>query len=142
MCLIMNQLIACIILRGTSNDWYVLPIFIAIVVISFTTRYWRFFTQWLDGIRGRDWASVSALIDVVSVIQQTEQGRGGEYVVGYLATLTYFYRNSELQMGEYSRMFDEEVDAQAWAESYKGRTIMVHVDPRDPTNSVLRKEDL
>ena len=138
----MNQLIACIIVPGTINDWYGIPFIVAFIAFSVVTRYWRFFAQWLGGIRGRDWSRVSAIIDVVSVIQQTEQGRGGEYVVGYLATLTYFYRNPELQMGEYSRLFDEEADAQVWAASYKGRTIMVHIDPRDPTKSVLRKEDL
>ena len=33
-------------------------------------------------------------------------------------------------------------EAQAWANSYKGSTVMVHLDPRDPTRSVLREEDL
>jgi hypothetical protein len=73
---------------------------------------------------------------------QTEQGRYGERIVGYLATLTYFYRNPELQMGEYSRMFDEEKEAQDWVAPYKGRPVIVHVDPRDPSQSVLRKEEL
>lgn len=138
----MTLQIASIIIRGSINDWYAIPILLATVVISLTARYWRFFTQWLDGIRGRDWTSVSAVIDVVSVVPQTQQTRYGERIVGYLATLTYFYRNPELQMGEYSRMFDVEEDAQAWAASYKGRTVMVHVDPRDPSHSVLRKEEL
>ena len=110
--------------------------------ISIAARYWRFVPQWLNGIRGRDWPTVSAVIDVVSVVKQTEQRRGGEYVVGYLATLTYFYRNPELQMGEYSRMIDTEGEANEWAASYKGRTVMVHVDPHDPSSSVLRKEEL
>ena len=100
------------------------------------------FFQWLEGIRGRDWATISAVIDVVSVVEQTAETRTGERVVGYLATLTYFYRNPELQMGEYSRMFGEEAEAQAWTASYKGRNVMVHVDPRDFTHSVLRKEEL
>ncbi len=138
----MTLQIASIIIRGSINDWYAIPILLATVVISLTARYWRFFTQWLDGIRGRDWTSVSAVIDVVSVVPQTQQTRYGERIVGYLATLAYFYRNPELQMGEYSRMFDVEEDAQAWAASYKGRTVMVHVDPRDPSHSVLRKEEL
>jgi len=138
----MNLELASIIIRGSVNDWYAIPIFLAFVVISLGVRYWRFFTQWLRGVWGRDWAPVSAIIDVVSVVVKTEQGRYGEYVVGYLATLTYFYRNPELQMGEYSRVFDEEDEARAWAASYKGRTVMVHVDPRDLSNSVLRKEEL
>jgi len=93
-------------------------------------------------MRGRDWGSISAVVDVISVVVQTEQGRYGERVVGYLATLTYFYRNPELQMGEYSRMFGKQEEAQAWVTPYKGRTVMVHVDPRDPSSSVLRKEEL
>jgi hypothetical protein len=138
----MNQLIACIIIRETIYDLCRIAFFIAIVAVVVVTRYGRFIPQWLNGIRGRDWAAISAVIDVVSVIPQTVQDRGGERVIGYIATLTYFYRNPELQMGEYSRMLDTEEEAQAWAASYKGRTVMVHVDPRDPTNSVLRKEEL
>jgi hypothetical protein len=138
----MDQPIACIILRGTIYDWYIIPILLAIAVVPAVARNWRFFLQWLYGIRGRDWAVVPAVVDVVSVVPQTEQDRGGERIVGYLATLTFFYRNSELQMGEYSRMFDEEQHAQLWAASYKGNTVMVHVNPRDQSRSVLREEEL
>ncbi len=138
----MNQLIARTALPKTILNWCCFSLILAIIGLSFASRYGRFLTQWLGGIRGRDWSAISAVIDVVSVIQQTEQGRYGEYIVGYLATLSYFYRNPELQMGEYSRMFDEEGDAQAWAAAYKGRAIMVHIDPRNPSNSVLRKEEL
>jgi hypothetical protein len=45
-------------------------------------------------------------------------------------------------MGDYSRRFGKKEDAEAWANSYKGETVKVHVDPRDPTRSVLREEDL
>jgi len=86
------------------------------------------------------------VIDVVSVTPMTEQTRYGERTIAYVATLTYFYRNPELQMGEYSRKFGalshDEAEAQTWANSYKGRSVMVHVDPRDPTHSVLRKQNL
>jgi hypothetical protein len=138
----MNQLIASMIFRGSIYDWYSIPFLLAIAVVTVAARYWRFFVQWVRGIRGREWAAVSAAVNVVSVVVQTEQGRGGEHIIGYLATLSYFYRNPELQMGEYSRMFDGEEDAQKWATSYKGQTVMVHVDPRDPSNSVLRTEEL
>jgi hypothetical protein len=117
--------------------------FLALLAVSAVARYWRFFAQWLQGERGRDWATVSALIDVVTVVPQFGQSRQGvTCVIGYLATLTYFYRNPELQMGEYSRMFDSEEEGKAWTASFKGRTVMVHVDPRDPSRSVLRKEEL
>jgi hypothetical protein len=39
-------------------------------------------------------------------------------------------------------MIDYEEDAHDWTASCKGRTVKVHVDPRDPTHSVLREEDL
>jgi hypothetical protein len=45
-------------------------------------------------------------------------------------------------MGDYSRRFGNEDDAKAWANSYKGETVKVHVDPNDRTRSVLREEDL
>jgi hypothetical protein len=138
----MNREIASIIIRGSIPNWYWIPIFVAVLGISLTAQYWRLFAQWLRGIRGRDWTPVSALIDVVTVVVQTEQGRYGERIVGYLATLTYFYRNPELQSGDYIRLFDEEKDAQDWAASYKGQTVMVHIDPRDPSRSVLCKEEL
>jgi hypothetical protein len=138
----MTQPIAGIVMLVSPYDWHFIAIAVALVAVTSAARYWRFFVQWLEGIRGLHWAATSAVIDVVSVVEQTAQGRYGEYVVGYLATLTYFYRNPELQTGDYSRMFNEEADAQAWAASYKGRNVMVHVDPRDPSNSVLRKEEL
>jgi hypothetical protein len=99
--------------------------------------------QWLSQRHGRDWSVVSASVDVVSVVPQTEPIRGNAVeTVGYLVTLTYFYRNPELQTGDYSRMFDNENDARAWAASIKGRTVMIRVDPGDPSQSVLQKEDL
>jgi hypothetical protein len=138
----MHVIMACLILSGSANEWFFLPALVASFAISFGVRYARFFPQWVNGLRGGDWPPFMAVVDVVSVVVQTENGRYGERIVGYLATLTYFYRNPELQMGEYSRMFDREEEAQAWAASYKGRTVTVHVDPRDVSRSVLRKEEL
>ena len=115
---------------------------LAIALVLYLVRRRRFIVQWVEGVRGREWPAVSAIIDIVTVIQETEQTRYGDRIVGYLASLTYFYRNPELQTGDYSRMFEKEAEAQAWAASYKGRTVMVHVDPRDPSRSVLREEEL
>ena len=129
------------IMRGSVNDWYAFPVIAAGVMVSLAAFYWRFFVQWLQGVRGRDWATVPAVIDIVSVVPQMG-GRSGQEVVGYLATLTYFYRNPELQSGDFSRMCDSEEEAKAWGESYNGKTVMVHVDPRDASRSVLRKEEL
>lgn len=138
----MRSRVADTTMHAFINFWYRIAFVLALSAAMIASRYWRFFVQWMNGIRGRDWAKVSAVIDVVSVVQQTAQGRYGEYVVGYLGTLTYFYRNPELQSGDYSRMFGQESEAQAWAASYKGRTVMVHVNRRDPSRSVLRKEEL
>jgi hypothetical protein len=103
--------------------------------------YWQFFVQWLNGVRGRNWPTVSAVIDLVSVQKRVESTGKGD-IVTYVALLTYVYRNPELQTGDYDKSFDEEGEAQAWANSFKGCTLMVRVDPKDPSKSVLRKEDL
>jgi hypothetical protein len=118
------------ILRSSPDDWVFLPIAVIIVCVSVASRYRRFFVQWLDEIRGKDWQVTSAVIDVVSAVVQTEQTRYGERIIGYLGTLTYFYKNPELQMGEFSRMFDTEGEANEWTASLKGVNVMVHVDPR------------
>jgi hypothetical protein len=118
--------------------------FVTFAAISLAARYWGLFVQWLHGRRGRDWATIPAVIDIVSVVPQTQQTDYGaqERVVSYLGTLTYCYHNPELQMGDFSRMFGTEAEAKAWVDSCKGRSVMVHVDPRDPSQSVLRKEEL
>jgi hypothetical protein len=133
---------AFVIVRSSDGDWLFLPIYLVAVVAMIVGRYGRFVRQWLDGRRGQDWGTIQAVVDVVSVVPQTEQTRYGERTIGYLATLTYFYRNPELQVGEYCKMFDDEPGARAWADSLKGCSVMVHVDPRDPTHSVLREEEL
>ena len=131
------------IVRQTIYDWYALPIFLAFAGFAALSYYRRFIVQWLNGIRGRGWPAVSATIDVVSIVKQENQTGDGD-TVDYLATLTYFYRNPDLQTGDYCRIFggNEEYVAQAWAASYRGRTVTIHVDPRDPSRSVLRKEEL
>ncbi|HTB95961.1 MAG TPA: DUF3592 domain-containing protein [Terracidiphilus sp.] len=101
--------------------------------------------DWIERTRGRNWPTVSAVVDVVSVafikddIPSPNADLDDSF---YRATLTYVYRNPEMQMGDYSRDFGSRDDANAWANSYKGETIKVHVDPRDSSRSVLRKEDL
>lgn len=129
------------IARGSPYDWYALPILAAFTLVAVGASKWRFFIQAVRGIRGSSWPAVPGVIDIVSVIE--ERGDEGE-MIGYLATLTYFYRSPELQTGDFSRMFgaDEQVEAEAWAASYKGSSVTVHVDPRDPTRSVLRAQDL
>lgn len=128
---------------GTVEHWWAVPLLVVFAAIAVGGFYWRFVVQWWNGIRGRNWPAVSANIDIVSVVEQRQQTGKGD-IVTYLATLTYFYRNPELQSGDYSRLFEgtERGDAESWAASYKGSTVIIHVDPRDPTVSILRKEDL
>jgi hypothetical protein len=94
---------------------------------------------------GRNWPTVPAVIDSVgvSVVESKLPSSGAVHNwPSYLAKLTYIYQNPEQQTGDYSRSFAKKEDAEAWANSYKGETVTVHVDPRDPTRSVLREEDL
>ena len=93
--------------------------------------------DWIARTRGRNWPTASAIIDIVSVVSCVN-GKS----IYYIATLTYAYHNPELQMGDYSRTFGDKEEAEVWANSYKGETVTIHVDPRDPTRSVLREEDL
>jgi len=106
---------------------------------------WGAVEEWIKRSRGRDWPTVSAVVDIVSVafIEDDTPGmKAYPDLSSYKATLTYIYNNPEQQMGDYSRSFGKKEDAEAWANSYKGETVKVHVDPRDPTRSVLREEDL
>jgi hypothetical protein len=136
----MNMPAASIILSSSNFDL----VWVAAGVIYLTAHSWRLFVRWLNRNRARHWPTISATVDVVSVTRQVEQAGRGMTVVHYLATLTYFYRNPDLQTGDYSRRFgqDEESAAQAWATSYKDSSVLVHVDPRDPSRSVLREDEL
>lgn len=102
---------------------------------------------WIKRVSGRSWPTVTAVVDIVSVARIGNDSlmpslKSSLDQTYYLATLTYIYRHPEEQMGEYSRSFGKREDAEAWANSYKNETVKVHVDPRDPTRSVLREEDL
>lgn len=108
---------------------------------------WGIVQTLYERIHGRKWPTISAVIDIVSVtfvqddhiLPPLNATSADSY---YLAQLTYVYHNPDLQMGEYNRSFGNREDAEAWANSYKGETVRIHVDPRDPSRSVLREEDL
>lgn len=92
----------------------------------------------IERTRSRKWPTASAKIDLVSVANVTDDAR----FPSYRATLTYTYGNPEEQLGDYSRDFGSEKDAQSWANSYKGETVKAYINPRDPARSFLREEDL
>ncbi len=130
---------------GPITRFEIILISLAVGAVMLVAVCWQIIDNWIERTRGRNWPTVSAVIDIVSVAYIEDDTPGMKAypdLSNYLATLTYIYHNPEEQMGDYSRRFGSESDAKAWANSYKGETVKVHVDPRDPTRSVLRKEDL
>jgi hypothetical protein len=86
----------------------------------------------------RGWQAAPAVIDVVSVSYHYDPDLK-EY---YVAALTYFYRHPELETGDYVREFPLKASAKQWVEQFKGRQVMVHVNPKNPAESVLLDSDL
>ncbi len=127
--------------RSDGAPWPVWVIAAVPAVAILWELYWQFLAQWLNGVRGRNWPAVSAVIDLTGV-QKRVLSTGKGDIVTFVALLTYVYSNPDLQTGDFDKSFDVEEEAQAWANSYKGCTVTVHVDPRDPSRSVLRQEDL
>jgi hypothetical protein len=142
----MTPFIAIFLMRGsplTRFEITLISLFAGAVML--VGLCWQLLDNWKKRTRGRNWPTVSAVIDIVSVafiedeIPSIKAYPDASY---YQATLTYTYHNPESQMGDYRKGFGSKEEAQTWADSYKGSTVMVHVDPRDPTRSVLREEDL
>ena len=130
-------------LTGFEVKWFLLAAS-AIILVGIC---WQLMDSLTKRLYGRKWPTVQAVIEIVSVayceddslIPAPKADLDHPY---YLATLTYVYSNPEQQMGDYKRRFGDEAEANAWASSYKGETVEVHVDPRNPTRSVLREESL
>lgn len=101
-------------------------------------HWWRQIRRNFKTRFARNWPATPAVIDVISVVERVVS----EKIRVYVATLTYFYRNPNLQMGEFEREFQTRSEAQQWAEQFKGRSVMVHVNPADSTDSVLIERDL
>ena len=147
--LTMTLLFASILVRGDSlgTGFWLLVLLLVAVAIILAAICWDIVRALIKRSRGRDWPTVSGVVDIVSVavmdsdspIPAQKASLDQPY---YQATLTYIYHSPKEQMGDYSRSFANKGDAEAWANSYKGETVKVHVDPRDPTRSLLREEDL
>ena len=142
----MTSSIAIIFLRGSPVTGFEIMLFLlAAGAAMLVAISWGMVGEWKKRALGRNWPTVSAVVDIVSVafIEDDTPGmKAYPDLSSYKATLTYIYKNPEQQMGDYSRSFGKKEDAEAWANSYKGETVKVRVDPRDPTRSVLREEDL
>lgn len=127
----MLHLFAYILMHGggpiTRSE--IILISLAAGAVMLVSICWQLLDQWIERSRGRNWPIVPAVVDVVSVAfceDNTSSLKADLNFPYYLATLTYFYRNPEQQTGEYSRRFGDKNEAQAWANSYKGSTVMVH----------------
>jgi hypothetical protein len=128
----------------TRNEVILISLFAAAVML--VGIGWQLLDMWIKRTHGRNWPTTSAVIDIVSVAFIEDDGipspKAGLDSSHYQATLTYTYNYPESQMGDYSRDFGSKKDAEDWANSYKGETVKIHIDPRDPTRSLLREEDL
>jgi len=107
-----------------------------------TISRWKFVVQWVNGVRGKNWPTVSATVESVDVAQDSKRRGEGYQGRNYVGTITYIYRNPEIQSGEFARSFITEDDARAWAESYRDSKVTVRVNPRDPSQSIVREEDV
>ncbi len=139
----MTPLIANILVRGGGGPLTRREVLIFSLVGGLLVSIcWGAVEDWIKRTRGRNWPTISAVIDIVNIaFIQDNFPRYAMDLSHYKATLTYVYRYPEQQMGDYSRSFGNEDDAKAWANFYKGETVKVHADPRDPSRSVLREDD-
>ena len=133
-----------VVAGGPVTGVEIVLVVVAVVAVMLVADCWHLLDNWIERIGDRNWLTVSAVIKKVSVtfvtddLPPVEANTNHAY---YFATLTCTYRNPELQVGEYSRRFENEDDAQAWANSYLGITVTVRIDRRNPAHSELRKED-
>ncbi|MGB0065588.1 MAG: hypothetical protein WBP85_14190 [Terracidiphilus sp.] len=115
------------------------PLLVGAIVVFVAARQWRKMRR--ERARNKaalNWPTITATIEIPTVVSPLTPEAKGQNV----ATLTYFYRNPELQIGEYRRSFPSKERAKAWAAQFKGRAVPVHVNPDDPADSVLLEGEL
>ena len=111
-----------------------------VLMAGLVSRWWTKFQLRIKQRGVRHWPAHSAVVDVVSVVERVVSEKH-DYRV-YVATLTYFYRDPGLEMGEFEREFKTKPEARHWVEQFKGRSVLVHVNPADATDSMLLEGDL
>jgi hypothetical protein len=116
------------LLRDPGALWATL-----LMVIGAIAPWWRKLRRGILGAAAENWPGVPASIDVVSVVERANEN----HKAFYIATLTYFYRNPDLQMGEYERVFPFKAAAESWVAQFKSRQVVVRVNPKRPEVSVL-----
>lgn len=87
----------------------------------------------------RKWPVVIAKVEVASTFQNLDKS---DHVISYTGALNYFYHHPNLETGEFQRGFELESQAKEWVESYKGRSVNVHVNPKDASESYLLRSEL
>jgi hypothetical protein len=115
-----------------------LVVFAGIAIAVVAHRWRKLFEERVRLRAAPNWPAITATIEVPAVLRQPAADKKH----GVVVSLTYFYRNPELQMGEYRRTFATKEQAKQWGAQFKGRTVPVHVNPNDPTDSVLLDRDV
>ena len=102
------------------------------------SRSWRKVKRTRKGRTSTSWPAVAATVEVATVAKRVDADKKPFWVV----TLSYFYRQPDLQMGEHEREFQAESEARQWASQFKNRLVTVHVNPAKNSESMLLDGDL
>lgn len=130
-----------VVLVSAQSAFLEHPGLFAVAVIALwagVRQWWKIRRERARNKAALNWPTITATIEIPTVASPLTPEAKGQNV----ATLTYFYRNPELQIGEYRRSFPSKERAKAWAAQFKGRTVPVHVNPDDLTDSVLLERDV
>jgi len=94
-------------LTGPEVKWFFLVVGAGLLV----SICWQLIDDWYKRFHGRNWPTVQAVIDIVSVTLVESKLPSSMAVHNwptYQATLTYTYSNPEQQTADYKRSFGKE----------------------------------
>ena len=146
----MTMLIASILMHSgggpiTRNE--VILVSLAVGAILLGGICWGLIETWYDRIHGRNWPAVSAVVDIVSVAYCEPDGspilnlKASSYNPYYQATLTYIYHYPDEQQNQ-PVVANFLPRRRVLGEFLQRRNRQGPRQPRDPTRSILREEDL